>query len=59
MWSSREASSQHAPPGCRAVAAGEMSDVVEPWRPWWLSEEAAELELSQRGTALVAEQQGK
>lgn len=39
----------------RAVAAGEVSEVVQLWQPWWLSEEAAQLELSDTGTALVAE----
>ena len=31
-----------------------MSEVVEPWQPWWLSQEAAQLELGEGGTRLVA-----
>ncbi len=38
----------------RALAAGELSSAVQPWQPWWLSEEAASLELSAAGTPLVA-----
>lgn len=38
----------------RALAAGELSSAVQPWQPWWLSEEAAQLELSAAGTSLVA-----
>lgn len=41
----------------RALAAGELSGAVQPWQPWWLSEEAARLELGAGGTALVAEEQ--
>jgi hypothetical protein len=36
-----------------ALASGEAAAGVEPWHPWWLSEEAAQLELSAGGTALV------
>ncbi|KAL4452311.1 hypothetical protein ABPG75_007973 [Micractinium tetrahymenae] len=39
----------------RALAAGELSGAVHPWQPWWLSEEAAQLELGASGTPLVAE----
>lgn len=42
------------PAPCRAVAMGEVSEGVQPWQPWWLLEEAAELELSEAGTSLVA-----
>lgn len=38
----------------RALAAGDLSSAVQPWEPWWLLEEAARLELSAAGTALVA-----
>ena len=38
----------------RALAAGELSGAVQPWDPWWLSEDAACLELSAAGTSLVA-----
>jgi hypothetical protein len=37
----------------RALAAGELSGAVQAWEPWWLSEEAARLELSAAGTPLV------
>lgn len=37
----------------RSLAAGELSGAVEAWRPWWLTEDAARLELSAGGTALV------
>ena len=40
---------------CRAVAAGELGEAVQPWQPWWRTEEAAQLELSQGGTSLVAQ----
>lgn len=40
----------------RALADGELSGAVPPWQPWWLSEDAARLELGAGGTALVAEQ---
>ncbi|GAB4818983.1 hypothetical protein N2152v2_006029 [Parachlorella kessleri] len=38
----------------REVAAGAVSEVVQPWQPWWLSAEAAELELGDGGSSLVA-----
>ncbi|PSC72297.1 zinc finger HIT domain-containing 2 isoform A [Micractinium conductrix] len=37
----------------RALAAGELSDTLAPWQPWWLTEEAAALELGVGGTPLV------
>ena len=39
----------------RALAAGQLSGLVEPWQPWWLTDAAAQLQLGPGGTALVAE----
>lgn len=39
----------------REVAAGGVAAAVDPWDPWWLSEEAAALKLGPSGTRLVAE----
>ena len=38
----------------RELAAGKLSRAIERWEPWWLSQEAAELELGPSGTRLVA-----
>ncbi|XP_011628335.1 zinc finger HIT domain-containing protein 2 isoform X1 [Amborella trichopoda] len=37
----------------RAVASGELSNVIEPWTPWWLNPSAKSLSLSHKGTRLV------
>jgi len=39
----------------RAIAAGEFADAVQPWQPWWRTDEAARLELGSTGTRLVVE----
>ena len=39
----------------RALAAGQLSGLVEPWQPWWLTDAAAQLQLGPGGTALLAE----
>ncbi|XP_010553575.1 PREDICTED: zinc finger HIT domain-containing protein 2 isoform X2 [Tarenaya hassleriana] len=37
----------------RAVASGEVSKLIDPWGPWWLSPSARTISLSQEGTQLV------
>ncbi len=39
----------------RALAAGQLSGLVEPWQPWWLTDAAVQVQLGPGGTALVAE----
>ena len=38
-----------------ALAAGQLSGLVDPWQPWWLTDAAAQLQLGPGGTALVTE----
>ena len=42
----------------RAVAAGALRAMVQPWQPWWLAADAGRLALSGDGTALVREAGG-
>ena len=39
----------------RAVAAGRLSHLVEPWQPWWLTAAAKELRLGATGQPVVQE----
>eukprot|EP00891_Asterochloris_glomerata_P008977 jgi/Astpho2/8977/fgenesh1_pg.00133_%23_30_t len=43
----------------RALAAGQLSGLVEPWQPWWLTDAAVQVQLGPGGTALVAETGGQ
>ena len=36
-----------------AVAQGELGDLVPPWQPWWMTQDAAELRLNERGQRMV------
>ncbi|XAR70132.1 hypothetical protein NMG60_11026900 [Bertholletia excelsa] len=37
----------------RAVASGELSNLIEPWEPWWMKPCARRISLSPEGTQLV------
>lgn len=39
----------------QSLEAAELGSVVQPWRPWWLTGEAAQLELGPAGTGLIRE----
>eukprot|EP00191_Tetraselmis_sp_GSL018_P017114 CAMPEP_0177577970 /NCGR_PEP_ID=MMETSP0419_2-20121207/72_1 /TAXON_ID=582737 /ORGANISM="Tetraselmis sp., Strain GSL018" /LENGTH=298 /DNA_ID=CAMNT_0019066329 /DNA_START=879 /DNA_END=1772 /DNA_ORIENTATION=- len=40
----------------RAAASGRLDRLLDPWHPWWLTEDARQLQLSARGTRLVSEE---
>ena len=35
------------------LASGQLGSLLQPWHPWWLSEAAARLSLTARGTRAV------
>ena len=37
----------------RALASGRLAHLVEPWQPWWRSQEAAQISLSTAGTRVI------